>query len=65
MQGLLTFEKDASFSRNEVHNDGAFEVGKGGAISNTGPGSIRFKGKLNMEDNTAQVYRACRRRLAS
>lgn len=54
-KGMLTFDGDATFTRNEVRADESVEVGKGGAISNTGPGSILFKGKLTMEDNEAEV----------
>eukprot|EP00903_Cladosiphon_okamuranus_P018941 g17419.t1 len=47
-KGTLSFEGDASFSRNSA---GTRESTKGGAISNTGSGSILFKGYLTMEDN--------------
>lgn len=54
-QGMLTFEGDATFARNEVRSDTSNEQGQGGAISNPGSGSILFKGKLTMEYNKAEV----------
>ncbi|CAN0176000.1 unnamed protein product [Scytosiphon promiscuus] len=55
-KGMLTFEGDASFARNEVHTEDSVEQGKGGAISNHGSGSIYFKGKLMMEENSADGF---------
>lgn len=54
VQGSLTFEKDATFTRNR--NEGV-EVGSGpgGAISVHVKGSINFMGKLTMTDNFADV----------
>lgn len=56
IQGQLTFEGDATFARNSVTTDDSDEQGKAGAISNTGSGTILFKGKLTMEGNFAEVY---------
>lgn len=52
---MLTFEGDATFVRNFVETADSNEVGKGGAVSNTGSGSILFKGKLTMAENDADV----------
>lgn len=52
---MLTFEGDATFARNEVRTPDSDEQGRAGAISNTGSGSILFKGKLTMEENNADV----------
>lgn len=54
-QGILTFEGDASFSRNRAALEDNDEFTRGGAISNTGSGSIFFKGSLTMEDNAIDV----------
>lgn len=54
-QGMLTFEGDAAFMRNEVRTEDSVEQGKAGAVSNTGSGTIHFKGKLTMEENRAEV----------
>lgn len=54
-QGVLTFEGDATFVRNFVRTDDSVEQGKGGALSNTGSGSILFKGKLTVNENEADV----------
>eukprot|EP00903_Cladosiphon_okamuranus_P012900 g12044.t1 len=51
--GMLTFEGEARFTRNEVRTDDSVEQGTGGAISNTGSGSILFKSVLILEDNNA------------
>ncbi|CAN0128362.1 unnamed protein product [Scytosiphon promiscuus] len=53
-KGTLTFDGDATFTRNEVRSDDSNEQGQGGAISNTGSGSILFKSKLTMEDNKGE-----------
>lgn len=61
-KGMLTFEGDATFARNEARTDDSNEQCKGGAISNIGSGSILFKSKLTMEDNKAEVLQsACRK----
>lgn len=52
---MLTFEGDATFTRNEAIANDSDEVSRAGAISNTGSGSITFKGALTMEDNDATV----------
>jgi len=55
-QGMLTFEGDALFARNEVQQaDGSHASGIGGALSNIGSGSILFKGQLTVEENAAWV----------
>ncbi|CAN0371499.1 unnamed protein product [Ectocarpus sp. 12 AP-2014] len=54
-KGMLTFEGDATFERNAAHTESSEEDGKGGAISNTGSGTILFKSKLTMKENNAQV----------
>ncbi|CAM9305642.1 unnamed protein product, partial [Ectocarpus fasciculatus] len=54
--GMLTFEGDATFERNEVHTEDSVEQGKAGAISNTGSGTIVFNGKLTMNDNEADGF---------
>ncbi|CAN0531073.1 unnamed protein product, partial [Ectocarpus sp. 12 AP-2014] len=54
-QGALTFEGDATFERNVAHTEGSSEQGKGGAISNTGSGTILFKRKLTMKYNDADA----------
>lgn len=51
LQGILSFERDASFNDNIPFSSG----GKGGAISNTGSGSIFFKGDLTMRGNEVPV----------
>ncbi|CAN0215543.1 unnamed protein product [Scytosiphon promiscuus] len=53
-KGTLTFEGDTTFTGNQVQSEDEAEQGMGGAISNTGSGSIFFKGKLTMEDNRAK-----------
>ncbi|CAM9248042.1 unnamed protein product, partial [Hapterophycus canaliculatus] len=55
-KGILMFEGEAIFERNEVRTDDSPDQGKGGAISNTGSGSILFKGKLVMEENMADGF---------
>lgn len=52
---MLTFEGDATFARNFVHTEDSVEQGKAGAVSNTGSGSILFKGKLTVTENEADV----------
>lgn len=52
---MLTFEGDASFLRNYVETDDSNETGKAGALSNTGSGSVLFKGKLTVSENDADV----------
>ncbi|CAM9315204.1 unnamed protein product [Ectocarpus sp. 13 AM-2016] len=54
-KGALTFEGDATFERNVAHTERSSEQGKGGAISNTGSGTILFKRKLTMKDNDADA----------
>ncbi len=54
-KGMLTFEGDAAFLRNAVRTEDSVEQGKAGAVSNTGSGTIYFKGKLTMEENEAEV----------
>lgn len=54
-QGVLTFEGDATFARNEASTLDSTDVGRAGAISNAPSGSILFKGKLTMEENEADV----------
>ncbi|CAN0459683.1 unnamed protein product [Ectocarpus sp. 12 AP-2014] len=54
-KGALTFEGDATFERNVAHTEGSSEQGKGGAISNTGSGTILFKRKLTMKYNDADA----------
>lgn len=54
-QGMITFEGDASFERNYARTDDSTEVGKGGALSNAGSGSILFKGNLQVQNNVAEV----------
>ncbi|CAN0247070.1 unnamed protein product, partial [Scytosiphon promiscuus] len=54
--GVLTFEEEATFARNEVRTDDSTDQGMGGAISNIGSGSIVFKGKLVMEENKAEGF---------
>ena len=54
-QGMLTFEGDALFTRNEVQTYSSPEKGIGGALSNIGSGSILFKGQLTVEENAAWV----------
>ncbi|CAM9293134.1 unnamed protein product [Ectocarpus fasciculatus] len=53
-KGMLTFEGDATFERNAVHTSLDEEVGRAGAISNTGSGTILFNGKLTMNGNKAE-----------
>eukprot|EP00903_Cladosiphon_okamuranus_P018939 g17418.t1 len=48
-KGMISFEGDAIFDNNLTFG----AEGKGGAISNTGSGSIFFKGNLNMRGNEA------------
>ena len=55
------FEGDATFSRNEATTNDSDEVSRAGAISNTGSGSITFKGALTMEDNDVDVGRVARK----
>lgn len=55
MQGMLTFEGDVSLVRNFVRTEDSVEQGKGGAVSNTGSGSILFKSKLTVMENEADV----------
>eukprot|EP00903_Cladosiphon_okamuranus_P014210 g13202.t1 len=55
-KGMLTFESDVIFESNEVTTEEAEEVGRGGAISNTGSGTIMFKGSLSMENNNADGF---------
>ncbi|CAM9827986.1 unnamed protein product [Pylaiella littoralis] len=52
-KGALTFEGDATFTRNKAVTQDSIEMGKAGAISNTGSGTIIFKGDLTMEGNNA------------
>eukprot|EP00752_Nemacystus_decipiens_P009969 g8891.t1 len=52
-KGMLTFDGDATFLGNYVETDESEEVGKGGAVSNSGSGSILFKGKLTVKDSDA------------
>ena len=54
-KGVLIFEGDASFVRNLVETDDSVEQGRGGAVSNTGSGSIMFKSKLTVTENDADV----------
>ncbi|CAM9839196.1 unnamed protein product [Ectocarpus sp. 12 AP-2014] len=54
-KGTLTFEGDATFERNTAHCEGNDQKGSGGAISNTGSGTILFKSKLTMKDNDADA----------
>ncbi|CAM9416199.1 unnamed protein product, partial [Ectocarpus fasciculatus] len=49
-KGTLIFEGDATFERNEAHNEDGLGA-DAGAISNTGSGTILFKSKLTMNDN--------------
>ncbi|CAM9828624.1 unnamed protein product [Pylaiella littoralis] len=55
-KGILTFEGDATFTRNKVVTEDSVEQGKAGAISNTGSGTIMFKGDLTMEGNDADGF---------
>ncbi|CAN0334725.1 unnamed protein product, partial [Ectocarpus fasciculatus] len=48
--GTLIFEGDATFERNEAHNEDG-DGADAGAISNTGSGTILFKSKLTMNEN--------------
>lgn len=52
---MLTFEGDATFVRNEVQTEDSVEQGKAGAVSNSGSGSIWFKGRLTVMENDADV----------
>eukprot|EP00903_Cladosiphon_okamuranus_P012904 g12048.t1 len=55
-KGMLTFEEDATFVRNFAHTDDSTDLGRGGAVSNTGSGSIWFKGALTMRENRADSF---------
>lgn len=55
IQGMITFEGDATILRNYVRTEDSDEGGRGGAISNTGSGSMWFKGNLRVENNAADV----------
>lgn len=52
---MLTFEGDASFVGNAVIPEDYTEFSTGGALSNTGSGSILFKGKLTVQENETNV----------
>ncbi|CBJ29594.1 asn/thr-rich large protein family protein [Ectocarpus siliculosus] len=54
-KGTLTFDGDATFERNVAHTESSNQRGNGGAISNTGSGTILFKSKLTMKDNQADA----------